>query len=130
MQCRLFTGWALALPPLGLQAAGAEVPPTFLPLSLGRLADALADVASHFKLKEVLGLGAGVGAQVLAQLAAEQPGVSARKVAGWGSRHQQACVASWSGCNAAVLPIESGMQQTSRVCRNPAACLLAHSMCM
>ncbi|KAL4424976.1 hypothetical protein ABPG77_002861 [Micractinium sp. CCAP 211/92] len=57
----------------GCQAAGAEVPPTFLPLSLGRLADALADVASHFKLKEVLGLSAGVGAQVLAQLAAEQP---------------------------------------------------------
>lgn len=57
----------------GCQAPGAEVPAAFLPLSLGRLADALADVAAHFKLREVLGLGAGVGAQVLAQLAAEQP---------------------------------------------------------
>lgn len=57
----------------GCQAADTEVPATFLPLSLARLADAVADVAAHFKLKEVLGLGAGVGAQVLAQLAAEQP---------------------------------------------------------
>ncbi|KAL4457872.1 hypothetical protein ABPG75_012737 [Micractinium tetrahymenae] len=57
----------------GCQAAGAKVPPSFLPLSLGRLADAVADVAAHFRLREVLGLGAGVGGQVLAQLAAEQP---------------------------------------------------------
>lgn len=39
----------------------------------------MADVAAHFKLKEVLGLGAGVGAQVLAQLAAEQPQVRAQQ---------------------------------------------------
>ena len=58
-----------------LQAPDAEVPASFLPLSLARLVDSLADVVAHYKLKEVLGLGAGVGGHVMAQLAAQQPAV-------------------------------------------------------
>ncbi|PSC71573.1 pollen-specific SF21-like [Micractinium conductrix] len=57
----------------GCHAPGATVPPAFQPLSLSKLAEAAADVAAHFKLREVLGMGAGVGGQVLLQLAAEQP---------------------------------------------------------
>lgn len=62
-----------------VQAPGTEVPSSFLPLSLDRLAQGLADVVWHFKLREVLGLGAGVGGQVLAQLAAENPRVRVRE---------------------------------------------------
>jgi pimeloyl-ACP methyl ester carboxylesterase len=63
-------------PPPPLQAPGAETPASFLPLTLGRLAESLADVVAHYKLREVLGLGAGVGGHVMAQLAAEHPAVS------------------------------------------------------
>ena len=58
------------------QAPGAETPASFLPLTLGRLAESLADVVAHYKLREVLGMGAGVGGHVMAQLAAEHPAVS------------------------------------------------------
>jgi hypothetical protein len=51
------------------------VPASFLPLTLGRLVQCLADVVKHFQLREVLGLGAGVGGQVMVQLAAENPKV-------------------------------------------------------
>lgn len=61
------------------QAPGAEVPASFLPLTLEKLAQALADVAAHYKLREVLGVGAGVGGYVLTQLAADNPSVSWRE---------------------------------------------------
>ncbi|EFN58770.1 hypothetical protein CHLNCDRAFT_140515 [Chlorella variabilis] len=57
----------------GCQAAEAETPASFLPLTLGKLVQALADVVRHFKLREVLGMGVGVGAYLLTQLAAENP---------------------------------------------------------
>lgn len=84
-------------PNLRLQAPGATVPPAFQPLSLSKLAEAAADVAAHFKLREVLGMGAGVGGQVLLQLAAEQPKVGCgRGKVGVGVRSAYCMVQSYA----------------------------------
>lgn len=70
-----------------VQAAEAETPASFLPLTLGKLVQALADVVRHFKLREVLGMGVGVGAYLLTQLAAENPSVSRGR---WGQLNRGA----------------------------------------
>ena len=45
------------------------MPASFLPLTLGKLAEALADVVRHYALREVLGLAVGVVLAVMAVVA-------------------------------------------------------------
>ncbi len=56
-----------------LQSPTGTVPPQALPLTLDTLAAQLADVVTHFGLKEILGLGVGVGGHVLIRFAASHP---------------------------------------------------------